>query len=81
MSEVLDVDVLDADVDVLELAGDGDGSGSDFPVVGILPAKIDVDSAQISTNAIANLFMFCLLHWTLKTMPRFLHRNPREQNV
>jgi len=54
-------------LDVLDVAGCG--GGSDLPVVGMLPttpvvgispAKIEVDSTHISTTAIANFFMDCL---------------------
>jgi len=56
-SKVPDVlDVFDVLV-VLDVAG---GGGSDLPVVGISPAKIDVDSAHMSTTAIASFFMDCL---------------------
>src|SRR5215208_5385654 len=49
LSKVLDVlDVLDVVVG---------GGGSDLPVVGISPARIEVDSAHITTTAIANRFM------------------------
>lgn len=37
------------------------GGGSATPTVGMLPAKIEVDSAYTSTSAIANLFMDLLL--------------------
>ena len=33
------------------------GGGSDLPSVGMLPAKIEVDSAHMSASAIANRFM------------------------
>jgi hypothetical protein len=33
------------------------GGGSTMPPVGMLPAKIDVDSAHMSASAIANRFM------------------------
>jgi len=36
---------------------DGGGGESDLPVVGISPAKIEVESVQISATAIANRFM------------------------
>ena len=49
--EVLDV----LDVDVLDVAGVG--AGSALPVVGISPASIDVDSAHISTTAVASFFI------------------------
>ena len=52
-------DVLEV-LAVLEVAGGG-GGGSDLPVVGTSPAKIDVDSAHISTTANANFFMGVLL--------------------
>jgi len=35
----------------------GGGGSSDLPPVGILPAKIGVDSAHMSASAIANRFM------------------------
>ncbi len=41
--------------DVLDVVGGGDGS--DLPVVGMSPAKIEVDSAHMSASAIANFFM------------------------
>jgi len=43
-------------LDVLDVAGGG-GGGSDLPVRGISPAKIEVDRAHISTTAIASFFM------------------------
>ena len=43
LNNVLDVDV--------------GGGGSDLPVVGISPAKIEVERAHISATAIANRFM------------------------
>jgi hypothetical protein len=42
---------------VLDVAG---GGGSDLPVVGISPAKIEVDKTPIRTTACANLFIGCL---------------------
>ncbi len=47
------LDVLD--VLVLDVAGGGGGATT--PVSGISPAKIEVDSAQINTTAIASFFM------------------------
>jgi len=35
----------------------GGGGGSAIPVVGIKPAKVEVDSAHISATATANLFI------------------------
>ena len=53
LTSVLDV------LAVLDVAG---GGGSDLPVVGISPAKIEVESAHMSITAIANFFMdFCFL--------------------
>jgi hypothetical protein len=43
-------------LDVLDVVVDAGGS-SDLPSVGMLPAKIEVDSAHMSTSAIANRFM------------------------
>ena len=42
-------------LDVLDVAGGGGGAA--MPVSGISPAKIEVESAHISTTAVANLFM------------------------
>jgi hypothetical protein len=39
------------------LVSPGGGGGSATPTVGMLPAKIEVDSAHISATAIANVFM------------------------
>lgn len=55
-SKVLDVvDVVDV-LDVLDVVAGGGGS-SVLPPVGMLPAKIEVDSAHMSVSAIANRFM------------------------
>ena len=54
-SKVLDVLV------VADVAGGGVGGGSDLPVSGISPARIEVDSAHISTTAIAIFFIGVLL--------------------
>jgi hypothetical protein len=37
----------------------GGGGGSTMPPVGMLPAKIEVDSAHMSASVIANRFMEC----------------------
>ena len=58
-------------LDVLDVAGGG-GGGSDLPVSGISPAKIEVDRAHISTTAIASFFMavkLLLVLLTFKKMP------------
>lgn len=53
-------DVLDV-FDVLVVVDVAGGGGcSDLPVVGISPAKIEVDSAHMSTIASASFFMSCL---------------------
>ena len=57
--------------DVLDVAGGG--GGSDLPVVGISPAKIEVDSAHISASAIANRFMD-VAPFEVEKMPKFLYR-------
>ena len=44
-------------LDVLDVIGGG--GSSDLPVVGMLPARIDVDRAHVKTTAIANFFMVC----------------------
>lgn len=77
LSSVLAVDV-DADVDV----GAGVGAGSDLPVVGISPAKIEVERAHTSTTVIANRFMgFKLLQVLEKTMPKLLHKRGWNNNA
>jgi len=54
-SRVPDVlDVLDVDVDVLDVTA---GVGSALPVVGISPARIEVDSAQPRAIAITVFFI------------------------
>ena len=42
--------------DVLDVVA-GAGGGSAIPVVGMLPAKIEVDNAHISTTAVTSFFM------------------------
>lgn len=54
-SKVLDVLV------VLDVVGGGVGGVSDLPVSGISPARTEVDSAHISTAAIAIFFIGVLL--------------------
>lgn len=44
-------------LDVLDVVGGGGGSA--IPVVGMLPANIEVDSAHMSASAITNFFMVC----------------------
>ena len=67
-SKVLDV------LEVLDVAGGG--GGSDLPSVGILPAKIEVDTAHMSASAIANRFID-VAPLRLRKMPRFLHKKER----
>lgn len=77
LSNVLAVDV-EADVDV----GDGVGAGSDLPVVGISPAKIEVERAHTTATVIINRFMgFKLLQALEKTMPKFLHKRGGNNNA
>ena len=47
-----ELDVLDVPAVVV-----GGGGSSDLPPVGMLPAKIEVDSAHTNTSAIANRFI------------------------
>ena len=58
-------------LDVLDVVGGG--GGSDLPPVGMLPAKIDVDSAHMSASAIANRFMD-VTPFEVEKMPRILHK-------
>jgi hypothetical protein len=77
LSSVLAVDI-DADVDVV----DGGGGGSDLPVVGISPAKIEVERAHTSATVIVSRFMsFKLLQALEKTMPKFLHKRGGNNNA
>jgi hypothetical protein len=70
-SNVLEVlEVLDVVV--------GGGGSSALPPVGILPAKIGLESAHMSANAIASRFMdFAPLRF--RKMPRFWHKKERER--
>ena len=72
-SKVLDV------LDVLDVVAGG-GGGSAIPVVGMLPANIEVDSAHISTTAITSFFMVFLAPLRFEKILRFLHKKEREQN-
>ena len=56
---------------VLEVAG-GCG-GSVLPPVGISPAKVEIESAQISASAIANRFMG-VAPFEVEKMPTHLHK-------
>ena len=53
------ITVTNNELDVLDVPDVvvGGGGSSDLPPVGMLPAKIEVDSAHTSTSAIANRFM------------------------
>lgn len=53
------ITVTNNELDVLDVPDVvvGGGGSSDLPPVGMLPAKIEVDSAHTSTNAIANRFI------------------------
>jgi len=70
--------VLVLDVVVLDVVVCGGGS-SDRPPVGMLPAKIELDSAHMSTSAIANRFMDVTPFEVLRKMPRFLHKKKRSR--
>jgi tetratricopeptide (TPR) repeat protein len=52
---IVSITVTNNVLDVLDVVGGG--CGSDLPVVGMSPAKIEVDRAHISATAIANFFM------------------------
>jgi len=57
----------------------GGCAGSDFPPVGISPARIGVDSTHMSASAIANRFMDVTPFEVLRKMPRFfIKRNGAE---
>ena len=73
-SNVLDVDIDDA-------VGGG-GGGSDLPVVGMSPARIEVERAHISATDITNRFMgFSSFRALEKTMPKFLHKTDGNNNA
>ena len=59
-------------LDVLDIVV-GAGGGSAKPPVGMLPAKIEVDSAHMSASAIANRFMD-VAPFEVEKMPKFLHK-------
>jgi hypothetical protein len=67
-------------VDALDSVGGGGGSTK--PPVGILPAKIEVDSAHMSASAIANRFMGCCSFEVLRKRCRdfYIKRNGTEWN-
>lgn len=67
-------------LDVLDVAGGG--GGSDLPVVGISPAKVEAESAHMSASAIAKRFIrFSSYRGVEKTMFRFLHKKDRNNNA
>jgi hypothetical protein len=57
-------------LDVLEVVG---GGVSALPSVGMLPAKIEIDSAHMSASAIANRFID-VAPFEVEKMPKFLHK-------
>jgi hypothetical protein len=63
-------------LDVLDVVVDGGGSSA-LPPVGMLPAKIGVDSVHMSTSAIANRFIDVAPLRVLRKMPKFLHKPER----
>jgi hypothetical protein len=66
-------------LDVLDVVAGGGGSSA-LPPVGMLPAKIGVDSAHMSASAIAIRFMgFAPLR--VEKMPRFLHKKEWNNNA
>lgn len=50
------------------------GCGSATPTVGMLPAKIEVESRHISAIAIATGFIVCSSFLRLRKMLRILHK-------
>ena len=58
---------------VLDVAGGGCG-GSVLPVVGMSPAKIEIDNTHTSASAIANRFIG-VAPLRLRKMPMRLHKN------
>ena len=56
------------------------GGVSDLPSVGILPAKLKVDSVHMSASAIANRFMD-VAPFEVEKMPRFLHKKEWNNNA
>jgi hypothetical protein len=57
----------------------GGGGSSALPPVGMLPAKIGVDSAHMSASATANRFMDVAPFEVLRKMPVFLHKKKRSR--
>lgn len=77
VSMTLTSKVLDA-LDVLDVVA---GGGSATPVVGMLPANIEVDSAHMSTTAVTTFFMVCSkLLLRFEKIMSFLHKKEREQS-
>jgi hypothetical protein len=54
------------------------GGVSALPSVGMFPAKIGIDSAQMNASAIAIFFMD-LAPFEVEKMPRFLHKRERKR--
>jgi hypothetical protein len=66
-------------LDVLDVLVVGGGGSSALPPVGMLPAKIGVDSAHMSASATANRFMDVAPFEVLRKMPVFLHKKKRSR--
>jgi hypothetical protein len=66
-------------LDVLDVVVGGGGSSA-LPPVGILPAKIGVDSAHMSASDIANRFMV-IAPFEVEKMPKFLHKKEWNTNA
>jgi hypothetical protein len=68
-------------LDVAAVVVVGGGGGSAAPTVGMLPAKIEVDRAQISVTAIANFFMHLApLRLRKRCRDFYIKKNGREWN-
>jgi hypothetical protein len=68
-------------LDVLAVLDVGGGIVSALPSVGMLPAKIEVDSAHMSASAIANRFMVVAPFEVEKCQDFYINENGTEWNT